>query len=552
MSDFGTKLSEINQQQALLEAEREIMLRKALTGDDPEALVKARFYFGNQLQQRTPAQRAEGKTFLTDPLDTAGGPGYRQNRQAINAAFLRAMARTPYIRSIITTRTEQVVDFAEPQVDKFSTGWVVRRKRSLAPGTPPPTDAQNKADAKIIEQISELILNCGAAEKDTNGADREWTKETGFEAFLRKFVKDSLELDAGCFEIIENRGGEIAEFYAVDAGTMFLADDYASDRYSDQDRKELQRDGLYPSTVQVLNGEVVAEYYPKELCYGVRNPSTELHRNGYGDPELVTLMQMVTNLLNSDAYNANFFKVGSMPRGILRVSGVVSPTVLEDFKQQWQSQVSGVINAHKIPTLNSEKADFINTHVPNKDMEFSQFHELQFRICCVLYKMSPSEVGLEGTKGGSGSLSGENKEDEVKYSKDKGLKPLLKFIAAKLNKYIIKRINKDFEFVFVGMDSDTPEKELDSDDKRSKSNETINEVRASRGLKPLPGGDIIRDPMYMQAMQLAQMGGEESNQAVAKMGDDNKPKPKSKKDIEKGNVLAESLNDWIEQELSTA
>jgi hypothetical protein len=552
MSDFGSELSALNQQQQLLEAKREIMLRKALTGDDPEALVKARYYFGNQMQKRTPAQKAEGKTFLTDPLETTATPGYRVDRRALNANFLRAMARTPYIRAIIGTRIEQVVDFAEPQVDKFSTGWVVRRRRSLAPGTPPPTEAQQKADARIVEEISALILNCGAAEKDANGADREWTKETGFEAFLRKFVKDSLELDAGCFEVIENRGGDIAEFYAVDGGTMYLADDYASDRYSDQEREQLLRDGLYPSTVQVLNGEVVAEYYPQELCYGVRNPSTELHRNGYGDPELVTLQQMLTNLLNSDAYNANFFKVGSMPRGILRVSGIMNQNVLEDFKQQWQSQVSGVINAHKVPTLNAEKADFINTHVPNKDMEFSAFHELQFRLCCVLFKMSPSEVGMEGTKGGSGNLQGEDKEAEVEYSKDKGLKPLLKFIAAKLNKYIIKRINPDFEFVFVGMDAETPEKELASADTRSKTNETINEVRASLGLKSLgPAGDIIRDSVFMQAVQLAQMGGEESNQAVDKMQD--KPKPKaSKKDIEKGNVLADNLNDWIERELLTA
>ena len=41
------------------------------------------------------------------------------------------MSKTPIINSIIKTRKNQVADFAEPQENKYSTGFVVRKNQKV-------------------------------------------------------------------------------------------------------------------------------------------------------------------------------------------------------------------------------------------------------------------------------------------------------------------------------------------------------------------------------------------------------------------------------------
>ena len=41
------------------------------------------------------------------------------------------MSKTPIVNSIIKTRKNQVADFAEPQEDKYSNGFVVRKKKKM-------------------------------------------------------------------------------------------------------------------------------------------------------------------------------------------------------------------------------------------------------------------------------------------------------------------------------------------------------------------------------------------------------------------------------------
>lgn len=98
------------------------------------------------------------------------------------------MSRTPIINSILKTRKNQIADFAEPQADRYSTGFVIRRKPKF--GQEQKMDSQ---DRKIAASITDFILNCG----DTATWDGD-----EFDEFIRKIVDDSLTFDQMTFECI--------------------------------------------------------------------------------------------------------------------------------------------------------------------------------------------------------------------------------------------------------------------------------------------------------------------------------------------------------------
>ena len=124
-------------------------------------------------------------------------------------------------------------------------------------------------------------------------------------------------------------------------------------------------------------------------------------------------------------------------------------------------------------------------------MEFSKWQDYLVRISCAMYKIAPEEIGFYlGT--GQGTMFEGDKEARLKYSKDKGLIPILKSGAFWINKWLISQKNSRFEFKFVGLNQDDEDKEVDRDIKLVGNIEGLREIRKKRGLEPdLEEGDMI-------------------------------------------------------------
>ena len=153
-------------------------------------------------------------------------------------------------------------------------------------------------------------------------------------------------------------------------------------------------------------------------------------------------------------------------------------------------------------------------------MEFEKWMNYLINIACAVFQIDPAEVNFpnNGGVGGSNSVFESGTENRVKNSKDKGLRPLLRFIEDLMNKYIIRRFSKEYVFKFVGMDDKTESEEAEIDTKQVKTYKTINEVRAKHGLKPLDDGDVILDASFMNMVnqkqmqaQMGAMGGDEDD-----------------------------------------
>lgn len=494
-------LQDIIEQEEKLKIEKALALRNALSSNNVNDIYRASSYI-KALEQR---DDQGGKSMLIDPQLISSSPGYMEKPFTLSYSILRGMAKTHIIKAIRTTRREQVSNFLSPQKDKYSTGFIVTKKDKYTLNKE--EVKLSKAEESVIEGIIEFILECGTT-------NNYWHADT-FSTFVDKIIDDSLTIDQACAEIRRNRKGEIIEFFHVDGATMRVADTYWGPKSQQDLEKEIQ--GYCPSYVQLYQGRVVNEYYPWEMMFGLRNPSTSIESNGYGKSELEDMIETVTAILNSSHYNANFFKVGSAPKGILRYSGNINQNTVEDFKRQWMAQLAGVDNMHKMAIINADKMDFINTTMSNKDMEFGKFQDFLIKVACALYSIDPAEIGfpMQGSSDGGGALFEGSNEKRLQWSRDKGLKPLLKSLEEWLNKYIVSQLNPDYILRFVGIDDEIDaQQELDGDIKALGAFMTPNEIRAKRNLPPLPDGDIILNPVYMQGKSLSIQGNEQSNQAL--------------------------------------
>lgn len=521
MSNLSKQLDAIGLAEAKLKAKKFRTLEKALRSDSPDDIVKATQVFTNSIQ---PKIEQNPKAFFIDPLEFNSNLGYKDKPFSLTYTTLKRMSKTPIINSIIKTRKNQVADFAEPQENKYSTGFVIRKKPKFGI-----EQKMDNRDKKIAFSITDFILKGGNVS--------QWGHDD-FDTFIRKIVDDSLIYDQMTFECVRNRRGQIESFIATDASTFRIADSFFDKDYDNaffarngasvwQDRNDFGKKihGYYPSFVQVYQNTKINEFYPWELCFGVRNPSTSIYANGYGVSELEELINVVTSMLWGDEYNRRFFSQGSAPKGLLRIKGSNNEAALQQFKQQWQSMITGVMQAWKTPVVEAD-VDWIDLQKNNRDMEYTSWMEYLIKLSCAVYSIDPSEIGWDISRSsGNGGLFEGSQEQRLKHSRDKGLYPLLKFIQRKINRYIIEQINPDFELIFVGLNGLSIDEELKMDIDKVNSFMTVNEAREKHELKPLEGGDSPNNATFVQAKNVAMMAKQQQQNGMVE--NDGEPEMKN-------------------------
>ncbi len=533
-NDIIKRLVDVDERERKLVIERSLAIEKALRSNDVDTIYKAQNYL-NQYNLRQTPQTGEMKSMVMDPFEAANSMGYFFKPASLSFEMLRGMARAPIISAIIKTRKDQVAEYCKPQVDRYSPGFVFKKKGVKD------QDELSDADRRYQDKLTEFILHCG------DEADK-WDLDD-FETFVRKIVDDSLTLDQATFEVIPTRSFEPTQFVAVDGATFRLADTYLNEANA-KDKKRIN--GYLPSYVQLYQGQIIAEFYPWELCLGIRNPSTNIYHNGYGRGELEDLVQTTTAMLNSDSYNAKFFRHGSAPKGALLVKkGNINRDRISELRRDWNSMMSGVDNMHKTPVLDAESVEWLDMQKNNRDMEFSKYQEYLIRLGCANYKISPEEIGfpLGGTENkGIGNKAGG--EHEKKYSKSKGLKPLLVTVQGWLNKYVIgPKTNFLWEFQFAGIDDETAKEEEERLTKAATTYMTVDEVRIGKGMKPLPNGEgkIILNPIISQMRQQKQqmeMQNAQGEQEQAQQQEENK----NPFLVDENDPFAKGFHDWFQKE----
>jgi hypothetical protein len=233
------------------------------------------------------------------------------------------------------------------------------------------------------------------------------------------------------------------------------------------------------------------------------------------------LIPAVTSLLYAWQYNQKFFSQGSAAKGIINFKGTIPERQLQAFRRQWYQQIASVQNAWRTPVVNSDDLQYINLQQSNRDMEFNAWMDFLLKVSCAMYAMDPTEINFKyGNVGQKSGLQEAANREKITESKERGLRPLLRFIANCINQHILWPINENFEFSFVGLDAQTKDDVANLNQKRVKTLMTVDELRAEDDKPPLPDGkgEVLLDPTWLQWAQIKE-GATQAGEQTDDMGE---------------------------------
>lgn len=451
------------------------------------------------------------KSLVFDPLSVQFAMGYKDRRHSLSYDILKRIPQQlALIAAILQTRCNQVSSFAVPFRLSKSLGFAIKHKN--------PARMTTKGEREFIQSMETFIYNCGHNDPNPyNPIIRD-----DFETFLKKIVRDSLMYDQMTFEIIPDRKGQPYEFLAVDASTIRLAANnfnadfsqglrVANQHFNPRDVQpyktlEIRNPELHkvPSYIQLVNGQIRNTYTRDELAFGVRNPRTDIYTQGYGYSELEQLITIITAHLYAEEYNRRFFMQGSAPKGILNFKGDnLTPDQLQAFQRQWRANLEGVENSWRTPIIQVEQGvDWVDLHPSNQEMEYSMWIEYLIKITCAVFLIDPAELNFDMHGGVQQTpLFESSQEWKLKASRDRGLKPLLRYIAKMINDHIINKLDDHFMFDFMGLDELTEQEKHELRKEQIATYMTLNEIRREEDLPDIPDGDVPMNPTYTTYVQ---------------------------------------------------
>ena len=124
MPNYADQLRAVDMAEQKLIAKRFRLIEKAAKSDNPTDMIAAAQTIDKM--QHKPQENA--KAYFIDPLQFSANLGYKDKMFSLTYTTLRRMAKTPIINSIIKTRKNQIADFAEPQADRYNTGFVIANR----------------------------------------------------------------------------------------------------------------------------------------------------------------------------------------------------------------------------------------------------------------------------------------------------------------------------------------------------------------------------------------------------------------------------------------
>jgi hypothetical protein len=452
-----------------------------------DTLVKALEYESNAVAD--PKGQYIHPSNISNVSMSEGTDGRAESRGGLDFDQLLAMSNVPIISALVQTRINQLAEFSVPEREGINIGFQIRLKdRSVVP---------TAEDRTRINELYDFILKCG---------DPRLGLGQSFEAFLRMLAFDSLVYDQACFEIIKDAKGNVAGFHVVDATTIRRC------KTSEKEKKQGYRDPDSIFYVQIVDDKIVAEYKWDELCFGVRRPRSALESRGYGNPELAQCVGLITNLLNTEAYNAANFTSGVNVNGILAVKTRMNPALFRQFRKEFYAMLSGSGNSRKTPLIqlspdDNEGLQAVNLGSSNREMEFQAWHAHLMKAICALFQIDPFEIGYKfGSEGEGATLNESSGITRLGMSKDKGLRPFVRNVESWLNTYIMQQLDDRFEINLTGLDSVSPREQLDRDRLKVSTYMTLNELRSSFDLPPVESGDVILNEFYLTAVKMKNDG----------------------------------------------
>ena len=406
------------------------------------------------------------------------------------------------VSATIQARCDTMLRFARPQRKMFEMGFKIQKKDHSEDLTP--------EDRKVIADIEDFIYHCGRKNKVPPG------EEMNFGEFLKLCTRDALTFGHVATEKILTRRNSLHRFRPVPAEAMYninpktnkdiISKEIVNARKTYQ-MKQSTYGGNNPESVQQYN-EPTIEYYKyvqmsydnrvlaafgdEDMIWKLFNPQNFSDSMGYCYSPLELAIINVTNHLNVENYNANFFTHGYAARGILHLKGTVTQAQLASFRRQFYNTISGVQNAWRTPIVaGMDDVQWVPMSGSAKEMEYLNYNNHIIRAICTQFQIDPVELGLDYLISGTGRSSTQqaNNEYKINYSRERGLIPILMMFEDIINGNILPGIDpelaKIYEFKFTGYDEESAQTNVALQQAQMTVFSSMNDLLRGEGKEPI-------------------------------------------------------------------
>lgn len=405
-------------------------------------------------------------------------------RRAISDRILRTVSQKCWVLNLcIRAVILKIRPFLKPATSENTRGFRIKRKDKEI-------KLLTEAEKKECKRIVEFIIKTGDAEDNMRDDD--------LDKYVTKILRDLLQLDKIATELQKTRGGELSAFWAIDAATIEVALPNNDDiRY-----------------LQVVDNIPYADFKKDELLFDFMNPRTDIEKAGYGYSLTEQAIDLITASINTFQFNSSYFTENRLPRGLLLLQGDADLEEVEEIEDYIVNLMSGTPPSQwRIPIIPSGKPDsgaegsrrfeWVNFDQKNRDMEFSEWYDLQLSGIVALFGESIEGLGLQSKK--SQPLIGADTSPRIESSKSLVLGDTLSFLQKHFNQ-ILQYKNPDYELEFVGYEKNDPQLKMQSDKTDVETIMTIDEKRAERGLEAFKQ-PWSEKPLNAYVVQMSQGGG---------------------------------------------
>ena len=431
----------------------------------------------DQPENHDATQEIGRKSIIDDPYFDNFGQQYnyklRMSRLS-NKTLKETSVRDWLVSAIMQCRVDTLLQFSHPEHRRFQMGFRFTKRDDHAAYTP--------EDHAEIASLEDFIYNCGRKE-GTPADDRML-----FGEFLKLLGRDILTFGHAAVEKVKTRVGGLHRFRPLPGESVYKVNprvprsqiedtqNVASKTYGqpkgDNDPRQDQQINKVPieyyKYVQVsYDNRPIANFGDEDLIFKLFNPQNFADSNGYCYSPLELAIINITTHLNVENYNSNFFTQGYAARGILHLKGTVTQSQLFNFRRQFYNTITGVQHAWRTPIVAGlEDVQWVPMSASAREMEYINYNNHIMRIICSQFQIDPLELGLDYLISATGRapMQQANNEYKIVYSRERGLRPILRFFEDMINCDLIPALDKDlalkYKFSFTGYTDETAQTDI--------------------------------------------------------------------------------------------
>lgn len=455
-------------------------------------------------EQQDPSNLIASRAILTDPYYDHAAHNYFLSKSKISRIANRTLReismRDWLVNAILQIRCDTVLRFSRPQEKKYDMGYRFVKVDHREP--------MSQEDMDNIRMLENYVYHCGRTDATPRG------EEMLFGEFVKLITWDALAFGHISVEKVLTRKGSLHRFRPLPAETVYrvnpnvskdtvesqakIAMELYHKKKSDNDPRgdgQVNKpDAEYLKYVQqTMDMRVINVFGDEDMVFKLFNPKNFADSNGYAISMVEQAVIMITNHLNVESYNANYFTHGYAARGILHLKGTVTQNTLASFRRQFYNTISGSNNAWRTPIVAGlDDVQWIPMSGSAREMEYINFNSHVMRSICAQFQIDPIEVGLDYLTTANGRAASQAKESgqfKITYSRERGLLPILYFIEDLVNQDIVPALDKElaakYKFKFVGYTDDTAQTDISLRQAQMTVFSSMNDLLKNEDRKPI-------------------------------------------------------------------